>query len=214
MWDSVPQLRSISECAIWVAFVTGIIAVAATLISSITANRASDIVRFASDARQRQAEVRIKANEAETASANEGAAKARLETEKLRAQFAWRTLTQAQFDRLVASLAAHKPELDGKSQIWYYSEPNSIQYSQIFRAAFDKAKITGVDYVPNSGKIFYYGVSIDESRFPKEARLIQDALRGAGVDATLVSFTDEVRSQLLWPGARVVLYISMKLPPH
>lgn len=172
----------------------------------------------------RYSDQRISANETETAKANAqaatanaeaqksaaDAAQARLETEKLRAHFAWRRMTQAQFDRLTASLRRLRPQLEGKLSTWVYNEGEAASLADQINAAIEKAGYRTMSSGGQSGgKVPFYGVRVDNQSFPKEGRLLRDALVDAGIKADL----GPAQPMMPTPSA-LYLYVSVREPPQ
>ena len=206
IWDSAGGTRGLSEAALWFAFVTGILAVAATLGAAILANRSSDIARTADDTRQRHAELRISSNEAlaavaraEAATANEGAAKAneglgkaqeeiaiankdaaeaRLETARLQHAVAWRNLSPTMVSRLLDILKSHAP---GTVNIQYVSgDPETLFFASQILNVFEGAHWQVAASSVNITNVLVFDVSIIDNPSP-QTNLLRDAFTRAGI---------------------------------
>jgi hypothetical protein len=117
-------------------FIAGIIALVVSTASAFLLYKSSSVMQ--DEANQRIAEWTSKTEDAkaEAARANEAAANAKLEQEKIRAQLAWRTLNKDQFDSLVEAFKKHR----GSINLVYGSNDSesqflAIQFSKLFETA-------------------------------------------------------------------------------
>jgi hypothetical protein len=124
--------------------------------------------------RERYADERIAANEAETARAKAEAAQARLEQERLKAQMAWRRVTQQQASRLAAAL-------NGKGvQLWLTyvgDDPESALFREDLNQALTAAGVTTKYF---SGYARAVGLIL-KGGSPQQRALVVQAFREAGL---------------------------------
>lgn len=115
-----------------------------------------------------------------TAGLEAEAAKAHLETERLKAQFAWRSLSKEQTDKFLAVLCGHRIPI---SVIASNSEPERVEYAAQFRAALHQVGLNGASVsfglmTPSPPP----GLSV-AARNVADGEILIEALRAAGLEA-------------------------------
>lgn len=149
-----------------------------TILGAVLAFVGAAGVFWSGGVRERYSDERIARNEAEAALANEAAAVARLETERLRQQMAWRRLTSEQHKALVGALKGSDIEL---WNMFVGHDPESQTYRRDLDAAFAEAGVKTKYY---SG--WEVAVGLQVTHVPSAAfDLLTRALQTAGISYTL-----------------------------
>lgn len=151
--------------------------------------------------RERYADERIAINEAQTAHAKAEAAKAQLETERLKAQVAWRRLSPMQYKTLVQSLRGKL-----KEGIWIETvgdDPEASELHADITRAFQEA---GVTVHPFTGWARVVGVGITNGS-PASQQEVKSAFLSIGV------VLNEMNSGMSKSNDQVELIVGSKPPP-
>jgi hypothetical protein len=150
--------------------------------------------------RERFADERIAANEAETARAKAEAAQARLEQERLKAQMAWRRVSPAQAQLIAGALQGKKLEF------WLTYVGNDPE-ATIFREDLDQAlTAAGCKTKLYSGYARAIGVGVRGGQ-PEERRLLIQAFTKAGLPLMEVTGPGFMKDEL-------EILVGTKAPPE
>ncbi len=121
-----------------------------------------------------------KANES-AAKANERAAEARAETQRLKAQLAWRELSADQRQKLIDGLRGHDISL---ALMWFTGDPEATEFARQIKGALVAAGVN-VNEVPMlAGSPLPSGLVLSGSEGPV-AHVIVDAFANAGLPLTV-----------------------------
>jgi hypothetical protein len=149
-----------------------------------------------------------KANE-QAAKANENAARVTLEAEKIKAQIAWRALTQHQADAILQSVAI----TPGMITIAHSDNPETQSFAFQFARVFGAAKWDTHVEARSYGGVLFVGIHVLKPLNAK-GQLVVDALKAAGIE---VAITDQPKTSMVAQNALmgprdVVLMIGSKPP--
>jgi hypothetical protein len=171
LWDD-HDLKEFVGSSVGSLLVAG--GVSAELLVEFFARRKERKLKLRNAEKDRQQQERLKLADVRIAEAEKGAAEARLETEKLRAQLAWRELTHEQTARLISELSV----MPGSIVIeWVDGDAEALRFSNQFRYVFTEAKWTVGTRCFRGGSLVVTGLllslppptTVDST--PEEARL-------------------------------------------
>jgi hypothetical protein len=209
MWSSTPFLQSVASLSVLIALVSGTIAVVASFVGTVAANRASDSI-------QREAKVEIAAANARAEEAKEGAARASEEAARLRLEMEKERTARL---KLEESVQPRKIKDDQKQLITnaLINSPKGQVYinpdwtdpeAKIFAAqiagvleplGFPIDRLTG-DHAPLSfGKLGAFFVIRDGQQQPPHLKPLHDAFRSAGFvfDVYTENYVPDTKSVLI-----------------
>lgn len=193
------RLEKVLEAVNWLYLVSVGIAAALSVMIYLVSKELNEQHDRELRAFQAESAARVAEAQASAATANERAADAERETERLRQQYAWRRVSQGQIEVLREALAGSEFTVHLQHVL---NDPESTVFCEDLRAALTAA---GVDVHPQTrmyGPVMpVFGVIIPRTADGRSTR-VADALRAVGIDSTPGE-----------PSDRVIVRVGSRPPP-
>jgi hypothetical protein len=176
-WDSVTGAHSWSNIYFWLSIIALLSLGVFEVVSHRYSERKDELAAIEQEATKKSHDKEIAQLHLDTATANAGAESARLETERLKAQFAWRALDAPTLAKLDAAARTHAPAsvnlrfVDGDPEAQYFA----IQIGNILAKA-------GWHIAPGAtklGNVVLFGIWLPEQ--PGDGLKLKAVLSAAGL---------------------------------